>query len=146
MSILAYFISLQEHLPTWRTEGFLILLMNCIYLHYITHTSPELTRVEKSSKTIIIWRKPFSTTVIFFWYAWEWTVKLCWSGECIWYNNAHKCGFDLSDPFPPEEEDYQVVVLRSVLRFLLNRWQFWKVGVILCKVKTEVEKTPICIV
>lgn len=27
-------------------------------------------------------------------------------------DNAHKCGFDLSGPFPPEEEDNQVVVLR----------------------------------
>ena len=34
---MAYFDSSQEHLPTWRTEGFLILLMNCIYLHYITY-------------------------------------------------------------------------------------------------------------
>ena len=26
MSILVYFVFLQEHLPTWRTEGFAILL------------------------------------------------------------------------------------------------------------------------
>ena len=116
MSILAYFVSLQEHLPIWRTEGFLILLMNSIYFHYITHTSPELGCLEEFKNQ---WQShPLSSEgncspLQLHTSGMLENEQSSYAGVASVFDtdSAHEYGFDPSGPFP-EEEDYQVVVPR----------------------------------